>query len=231
MNTNLTEIAFVLDRSGSMSQCMDSTIEGFNAFLAEQKKQAGLARFTLTLFDDRYEVPYLSIPISEVTDLSERTFVPRGTTALLDAVCQTIDHLGERLAAQPEGNRAGQVIVAIMTDGLENASQKFTWKDVSDRIQHQSEVYKWIFLFLGASQDAIATAAKMSIAASNASAYKADTHGSKSSHRSMSRKMSAYRNLHAGTATPEDIIIAEAPLQQIVEEDDRDERGNSGGQA
>ena len=122
MNTNLTEIAFVLDRSGSMSRCLEATITGFNAFLADQKKQPGQARFTLALFDDRYEVPYASIPIEEVTDLNTRTFVPRGCTALLDAICQTIDDLGASISKRSESARPGLVIVPILTDGLENAS-------------------------------------------------------------------------------------------------------------
>ena len=143
MNTQLTEIAFILDRSGSMMSQRDATIMGFNRFLREQREGPGLARFTLALFDDQYETPYSSIPLSEVIDLTKKSFVPRGTTALLDAVGRTIDELGARLAALPETARPGQVMVAILTDGLENASERFTLREVSERIAHQREVYRW----------------------------------------------------------------------------------------
>lgn len=210
-----------------MSSCLEATITGFNTFLADQKKQTGMARFTLALFDYRYEVPYASVPIEEVTDLNTRTFVPRGSTALLDAVCRTIDQMGQRFAAQPVDDRAAQVIVAILTDGFENASHRFTWKDVSARIQHQTEVYKWVFLFLGANEDAIATAAKMNISAANSSSYVADAVGSHAVFSSKSRKLSALRKMSQGTATAADVQLSATPLSDLVAEDDRSERGDS----
>ena len=176
-NAHYTEIAFVLDRSGSMNCCQQDAIAGFNQFLADQQETEGLAKLTLVLFDDEYLVPVSSIPVQEVVPLTDDTYQPRGCTALLDAVGQTIDDLGNRLAALTEKDRPGQVIVAILTDGLENASQRFTWKEIAGKIKHQTDTYKWIFLFLGANQDAIATAANLSIAANNAANYVADAAG------------------------------------------------------
>src|SRR6266567_5576905 len=110
-NAHYSEIAFVLDRSGSMKSCQQAAIEGFNQFLADQQKIDGLAKLTLVLFDDEYLVPISSIPVEEVVSLTDDTYQPRGCTALLDAIGQTIDNLGQRLAALAEKDRPGQVIV------------------------------------------------------------------------------------------------------------------------
>jgi Mg-chelatase subunit ChlD len=177
MNKNYTEIAFILDRSGSMDVCRDAAIAGFNLLLDEQQRTEGLAKLTLVLFDDEYLVPINALPVAEVIALDHETYVPRGSTALLDAIGRTVDDLGTRLAAMPEKNRPGQVIVAILTDGLENSSQSWTWKQIARVIKHETEQSKWTFLFLGANQDAIATAAQMNIAAANASGYVCDESG------------------------------------------------------
>jgi len=223
-NAHYSEIAFVLDRSGSMKSCQQAAIEGFNQFLADQQKTDGLAKLTLVLFDDEYLVPISSIPAEEVVSLTDETYQPRGCTALLDAIGQTIDDLGQRLAALAEKDRPGQVIVAILTDGLENASQRFTWKEIAGKIKNQTDTYKWIFLFLGANQDAIATAANLSIAANNAANYVADAAGSKAGQAAFSRKMSALRRASMDSASVSERLDAEAPLTQIVSEEDRKTR-------
>ncbi len=224
MNKHYTEIAFVLDRSGSMASCQQAAIEGFNRFLRKQQQTEGLAKLTLALFDDEYLVPVQSVPVQEALPLDEKTYVPGNTTALLDAIGRTVDELGERLAAIPESKRPSQVIVAILTDGLENASQRYTWSDIAQRIKNQTETYKWTFLFLGANQDAIATAAQLNIAAGNSASYVADAAGSRASHVAFSRKASALRRSVIGCATPADIADAEAPMSHLVQEEDRKER-------
>jgi hypothetical protein len=224
MNKNYTEIAFILDRSGSMEVCATAAIEGFNAFLKEQQKLEGIAKLTLVLFDNEYLVPVSSGPVQEVMPLDQSSYEPRNTTALLDAMGKTIDELGERLAQMPEAARPGQVIVTVLTDGLENASEKYTWKEVSSRIKRQTEDYKWNFFFLGANQDAIATAAQLSIAAANAATYGGDAAGTVASHRSHSRKASAMRKMAMGLASSEEIRVASAPLSVLVREDDAKER-------
>ena len=223
-NAHYSEIAFAFDRSGSMKCCQGAAIEGFNQFLADQQKTDGLAKLTLVLFDDEYLVPISSIPVEEVVSLTDDTYQPRGCTALLDAIGQTIDNLGQRLAALAEKDRPGQIIVAILTDGLENASQRFTWKEIAGKIKHQTDTYKWIFLFLGANQDAIATAANLSIAANNAANYVADAAGSKAGQAAFSRKMSALRRASMDSASVSERLDAEAPLTQIVSEEDRKTR-------
>jgi hypothetical protein len=223
-NAHYTEIAFVLDRSGSMKSCQQAAIDGFNRFLADQQKTEGLAKLTLVLFDDEYLVPVSSVPVQEVVPITDETYQPRRCTALLDAIGQTIDDLGHRLSALAEKDRPGQVIVAILTDGLENASQRFTWKEISGKIKHQTDIYKWIFLFLGANQDAIATAANLSIAANNAATYVADAAGSKASHAAFSRKVRSLRRASMGIASVSDRLDVEAPLSQVVSEEDRKTR-------
>jgi len=170
---NTTEIAFILDRSGSMTSIAESAVSGFNELLAQQQAEHDVTpvRMSLVLFNEGHEVPFYSTPAPDVLPLDMPTYNPRGNTALLDAIGRTIDETGARLAAMPETERPGKVIIAILTDGEENSSRKFTWIDVQERIRLQTEVYKWEFLFLGANQDAIATAARMNIAAGDSSTF------------------------------------------------------------
>jgi len=222
-NAHYTEIAFILDRSGSMNSCQQAAIDGFNRFLADQQQIEGLAKLTLVLFDDEYFVPISSIPVQEIVPLTDDTYQPQGCTAL-DTIGKTVDDLGLRLGALAEKDRPGQVIVAILTDGLENASQRFTWKEIAGKIKHQTDTYKWIFLFLGANQDAIATASNLSIAANNAANYVADAIGSKASQAAFSRKTRALRRSSMDIASVSEKLDAAASLTDIVSEEDRKSR-------
>jgi uncharacterized protein YegL len=170
---NLTEIAFILDQSGSMDSIKAGTLEGVNAFLDQQKREnaAYPVRFSLTLFSTKIEARHSSAPVTDVPSLSETTYLPDGGTALLDAIGMTIDSLGKRLAETPEAERPAKVIVAIMTDGEENSSRIFSWDQISEKIKHQTDVYKWEFLFMGANQDAIATASRMNISRESSATY------------------------------------------------------------
>ena len=224
MNKKYTEIAFVLDRSGSMQSSRDAAIEGFNLFLRSQQERDGLIKLTLVLFDDEYLVPISSLPVAELLPLTDESYVPRGSTALLDAIGRTADELGQRLAAMPENDRPGRVLVAILTDCLENSSQSYTWKEIARVIKHQTEQYRWTFLFLGANQDAIATAAKMNIAAANTSSYVADAAGLRTAARSLSRKMRGIRQVSQGNACLQEAVDAAAPLSQLITEEDTKER-------
>ena len=224
MKNHYSEIAFVLDRSGSMESCREAAIEGFNSFLQEQQRTEGLAKLTLILFDDEYLVPIDALPVAEILPLDNNSYVPRGSTALLDAIGRTIDELGARLASLPEQDRPEQVIVAILTDGLENSSQNYTWQQIADAIKQQSERYRWTFLLLGANQDAIATAAQMNIRAANAAAYVADAAGLRVSSKSLARKVRALRRVSMGTASAEECHDAVAPMSGLVAEEDEKER-------
>jgi uncharacterized protein YegL len=220
MNNNLTEIAFVLDRSGSMQSMVEPAISGFNRLLREQQQEPGGARFTLVLFDDYYEVPFHSVPIAEVVELDTTSYVPRGSTALLDAVGRTIDELGATLAAIPEADRPGQVIVAILTDGEENASRRYTWQDIAKRIHHQSEAYGWKFLFLGANQDAIATAAKMNIHAADSSNFAMTSTSYGAVQEAVNRKMKGMRRMKQGLADEAAVRDATASMESLREDEE-----------
>ena len=139
MNTDLTYIAFILDRSGSMQRMAEEAIGGFNAFLKEQQKEEGKARLSLVLFDHEYTPIVENSPIDQVDPIDEETYEPRGMTALLDAMGRTIDDLGKQLAAMPEEERPGTVIVVTLTDGLENASKDYTREKVAERIKQKTQ--------------------------------------------------------------------------------------------
>ena len=225
MNTNLTEIAFILDRSGSMERLVPQTLRGFNDFLQQHQALPGLARLTLVLFDDRYEVVADALPVAEVVALDETTYTPRGCTALLDAIGKTVDDLGQRLAASPEPDRPGKVIVAILTDGLENASRRYSLADINQRITCQRETYSWEFLFLGANQDAIATAVRMGIAARDSAVFSLDSVGMLASHHSLGRKSAALRRMAMGDQDPLACADCDSSLSEIVKEEDKKGRG------
>jgi Mg-chelatase subunit ChlD len=221
MNKPHSEIVFILDRSGSMQSMVEAAISGFNRLLREQQQVPGSARFTLVLFDDQYESPIHSVPIAEVVELDTSTFVPRGSTALLDAIGQTIDELGDKLASTPEAERPSQVIIAILTDGQENASTRYTWECVAKRIRHQTKKYQWQFLFLGANQDAIATAGRMNIQEANTANFAMTERSYDSSKGALSRKMSAFRRRSQGDTDSSTVHDAEAPLETLREEEER----------
>lgn len=170
MKDNSSFIAVVLDRSGSMSAVVRPTIDGFNEFVKKQREVPGEATLLLAQFDDEYEVVFeKSLP--DVPELTDKTFVPRGTTALYDAIGRTIQNVGRSLEARPENERPSKVIFVIITDGFENASKDFGQAKIKEMIGHQKSVYSWDFVFLGANQDAILTAAGFGIGRGSALTY------------------------------------------------------------
>jgi uncharacterized protein YegL len=184
MKKDYAKIVVVLDRSGSMSSIKNSTIEGFNKFLDSQRElvkedgtAAGECDISLYQFDDRYEAVYENKDIKLAPKLNQETFVPRGGTALLDAIGKTIDKLGNTLRDLKESNRPEKVIFVIYTDGEENSSKEYNRNTIFDMITHQREKYNWAFVFLGANQDAIATATSYGISAGAAITYGANTIG------------------------------------------------------
>ena len=142
MNLNLTEIVFLIDRSGSMGGLETDTIGGFNAFIENQKQIEGDTAVTTVLFDDKYELLYNGIEAEKVK-LSNKEYFVRGSTALLDAIGKTIIDVGYRLSVMEESQRPAKVIFVITTDGMENASKEFTYKKVKELIKHQQEKYQW----------------------------------------------------------------------------------------
>lgn len=189
-----TDITIVLDRSGSMQPIREATVEGLNGFINEQKTQPGYDLWTLIQFNHEYKVVFKAVPAHEVRPLTRETFVPRGSTALVDAVCRTIDETGRRLAALPEHERPARVLVVILTDGEENSSRTFSKHDLADRIRHQQDKYGWNFVFLGANQDAIATADSYEIKTSGAFTYDASREGTQVCLAQMSGSVSAWKS-------------------------------------
>lgn len=177
MKTDYTDISIVLDRSGSMASVRDDTIGGYNTFLREQQTAPGTCTLTLVQFDTEYECVYKAVAVQNVAPLDTQTFVPRGGTALLDAIGRTIIETGVRLSAMAENDRPGKILFVILTDGEENSSHEFTMERIHDMIKHQREVYKWEFVFLGANQDAIATGTSMGVAPASALTYAASPMG------------------------------------------------------
>jgi hypothetical protein len=159
-NPDLRHIAIVLDRSGSMISVKSDTEGGLKAFLAAQADAPGETTVSLYQFDDQYEAVYENRALADVPDF---TLVPRGMTALLDAVGRTISAVGAQLAAKDEGERPAEVIVVILTDGDENCSREFELPAVKKMITEQQESFNWKFVFLGANQDAFAAAGGMGI--------------------------------------------------------------------
>src|SRR4051794_33509964 len=166
--SDLTHIYFLLDRSGSM-QSIKSDIEGgFAAFVEEQRLGTGECRATLAQFDDVYELVYADRPIADLPPLDLQ---PRNMTALHDAMGRLITEAGQKLAAMKEEERPGTVIVAIMTDGLENASKEWTGPSIKALVTQQTNVFGWTFMYMGADQDAIEVGESLGIARDHAVTY------------------------------------------------------------
>ena len=197
MKKNLTEMVFILDRSGSMCYLVDDTIGGFNSMIENQKKEDGEAYVTTVLFDDKYELLHDHIDIQEITPITSKEYFARGCTALLDAVGKTINAIGNRLSDTPEEERPEKVIFVITTDGMENASREFTKKSVKEMIEHQQSKYSWTFVFLGANMDAVDEAASLGINASHAHSYTASAQGTSSLYSAVDCLMCNVRNLDA----------------------------------
>lgn len=178
MNKNLTEIIFLLDRSGSMRGLERDTIGGFNAFIEKQKEVPGETIVTTVLFDDRYEILWNGVSAKEI-QLTEKEYYVRGMTALLDALGKTILDVSNRLAMTEESKRPGKVIFVITTDGMENSSKEFTYEKVRELIKHQKEKYNWEFIFLGANIDAAKEAGSIGISREDAYNFEASQEGVK----------------------------------------------------
>jgi len=179
MKKNLTELVFVLDRSGSMQGLEGDTIGGFNSMLEKQKKEPGEAFVSTVLFDDRAEVLHDRVKVGEVKPITDKDYYVRGCTALLDAVGGAIHHIGNiHKYARPE-DVPEHTLFVITTDGMENASRRYTAQRVREMIQQQKEKYGWEFLFLGANIDAVETAGHLGIAPSRAVNYHSDSEGTR----------------------------------------------------
>lgn len=177
MNSNLTEIVFVLDRSGSMSGLEQDTIGGFNSMLQKQKTETGDAVVSTVLFDHECQVIHDRVPIKKVEPMTAQQYFTRGSTALLDALGGAIHHIANVHKYAREEDRPAKTIFIITTDGFENASRRYTAEKVRSMVKHEQEKYGWEFLFLGANIDAITVARDYGIAADRAVRYECDERG------------------------------------------------------
>ena len=179
MKKNLTELVFILDRSGSMAGLTSDTIGGFNAMIAKQKQEEGEALVSTVLFDNECQVIHDRVTLDKVPPLTEREYAVRGCTALLDAVGGAIHHIGNVHKYAREEDRPEKTLFVITTDGMENASRRYTYDQVKAMIERQKECYGWEFLFLGANIDAAREAARFGIAPDRAANYHADHQGTR----------------------------------------------------
>ena len=197
MKKNLTELVFILDKSGSMSGLEKDTIGGFNSMLDQQRKVDGECVITTVLFDNRYELLHDRIDIRAVQPITGKEYFVGGSTALLDAIGKTIHKIGTVQKNTAEEYRAEKVMFVIITDGEENASRHYSSMQIREMIQRQKERYGWEFIFLGANIDAVETAGRFGIDADRAVDYVPDSEGTELNFRIMSQTVATFRECGA----------------------------------
>ncbi len=217
VKNGITELVFILDRSGSMSGLEGDTIGGFNAMIEKQKKQDGKCYVSTVLFDNVSEVLHDRVSLADIKPMTDKEYTVRGSTALIDAIGGAIHHIGNvHKYARPEDVPEHTVFV-ITTDGMENASRRYSSDKVKTMIERQKEKYGWEFLFIGANIDAVETAAQYGISSDRAVNYNADKMGTRILYESVSSVVGSVR--------------ANRPVAQSWSKDideDYKQRGNSG---
>ena len=197
MKKNLTELVMILDRSGSMGGLESDTIGGYNSMLKKQKETEGEVLVSTVLFDSRSEVLYDRVPLDQMPQMTEKEYYVMGSTALLDAIGGAIHHIGNVHKYAREEDRPEKTIFVITTDGMENASRRYSYEHVKQMVERQKEKYGWEFLFLGANIDAIETAGRFGITADRAANYKSDSAGTALNYEVLSETVSMMRTCAA----------------------------------
>ncbi len=197
MKKGLTELVFILDRSGSMSGLEKDTIGGYNSLIEKQKKEEGEVIVSTVLFDDVCEVLHDREDLQDISPMTDETYYVRGCTALLDALGGAIHHIGNVHKYSKEKDRPEKTLFIITTDGQENASKHYNYRRVRRMVQRQQEMFGWEFLFLGANIDAISEAAKVGIRAERAVNYECDSEGTEVNYRVLSNTVSRVRQCSA----------------------------------
>lgn len=193
MKNNTTELVFILDRSGSMSGLESDTIGGFNSMINKQKKEEGTCYVSTVLFNSECNVLHDRIPIEKIEPMTAHDYVPGGNTALLDAIGGAIHHIGNvHKYARPE-DVPEHTIFVITTDGLENASRRYSSAKAKRMIEHEKEKYGWEFVFLAANIDAVETAEHIGISRNRAANYRSDSVGTRVAYHVMEKAVSDMR--------------------------------------
>ena len=190
MKKGLTEIVFILDRSGSMAGLEKDTIGGYNSMLERQKKEEGEAIISTVLFDDKSEVLHDRKNLYNVKAITERDYYVRGCTALLDAVGGAIHHIGNVHKYMPANQRPEKTMFIITTDGMENASREYTYSKVKKMVEDKKKKYHWEFVFLGANIDAVEVAGRFGVSKNRAVRYECDSAGTQLNFQMMSKMVS-----------------------------------------
>lgn len=190
-----TDIIFILDRSGSMNIIANDTIGGYNTFIKGQREAEGEATFNLIQFDNEYKVVYENLDVRMVPDLTHKTFEPRSTTALYDAIGKTIVATLLRYQKLNEQDKPEKVVCVILTDGHENASHEFNQRQIFEMIKHQEDKNDWEFIFLGANQDAMEVGHSLGVKRGSTMTYAASSGGVSKLFGSVTTNMSNYRTM------------------------------------
>ena len=193
MKNEMTELVFILDKSGSMAGLEKDTIGGFNALVEKQRKLQGDVRVTTVLFNQSYELLHDRISLKGISPLTEDDYEVGGTTALLDAIGSTVQKIANAQKRTMEEERADKVMFVITTDGMENASCEYNYKKINEMIASQKQKFNWEFIFLGANIDAVATARQFGVEEEFAVEYHADPEGTQLNYQVLSEAVSSFR--------------------------------------
>ena len=193
MKKGLTEIVFILDRSGSMGGLEKDTIGGYNSMIAKQKTEEGEAVISTILFDNETEVLHDRVPLTKIGPITEKEYYVRGSTALLDAIGGAIHHIGNVHKYAREEDVPEKTLFIITTDGMENSSREYSYDKVKKMVERQKEKYHWEFIFLGANIDAVSVANQFGVDKSRAVRYECDSAGTALNYKVMSKMVSCAR--------------------------------------
>ncbi len=224
MKKGLTEIVFILDRSGSMAGLEKDTIGGYNSMLERQKKEEGEAIISTVLFDDKAEVLHNRKDLFDVKAITDKDYYVRGCTALLDAVGSVIQHIGNVQKNTPADKRPEKTMFIITTDGMENASREYTYSKVKKMVEEKKKKYHWEFIFLGANIDAVEVAGRFGVSKNRAVRYECDSDGTRLNFEVMSKMVGCARSCSSAVEMQE-MMDSDAMLAPIQADYKRRHRG------
>ena len=217
MKKGLTEIVFILDRSGSMSGLESDTIGGYNSMIEKQKKEEGEALISTVLFDGQTDVLHDRVPLDRISPITEKEYYVRGSTALLDAVGGAIRHIGNVHKYAREEDVPEKTLFIITTDGMENSSRQYSYDKVKKMIEKQKEKYHWEFIFLGANIDAVGVADRFGVDRQHAVRYECDSAGTALNFQVMNKMVSCARGAKSARAMNE-AFCSEEMLDEVRED-------------